>query len=504
MRVKAPNTEELRRLASQLGLAPSDEELSFWERMVGAMGLVYAALDAMPDELPAPRYPRGPIVRPGAEANPHNAWYVKTRVHGSGRGRLAGKTVVLKDNIFLAGVPMMNGSRTLEGYVPEIDATVVTRVLDAGGEIVGKAHCECLCMSGGSHTNATGPVHNPRRHGYSAGGSSSGCAALVAAGEADMAIGGDQGGSIRMPASFCGIYGLKPTHGLVPYTGIVPLEVTLDHAGPMTRSVRDNALLLEAIAGPDGYDARQGAPVTHPYSQLLGGGIEGLRIGVLREGFGHPNSEEDVDAKVRAAAGLFAKLGAEVEDVSVPAHRSAAPICGAIILAGIEHMMVSGDGMGFGRGDLYLTSYMDFHRNWRQHANELSDSVKLTLLCGLHARQQSGQHYYAKALNLGRGLRAAYDVALAEHDLLLLPTTPIKAPPLPAADASREEVFQRSVEHGTNTQPFDVTHHPALSMPCGMSEGLPVGMMLVGRHWDEPTLYRAAFTFEQAEDWTSL
>jgi amidase len=504
MRVSAPNTDELKRLVSQLGLAPTDEELAFFERMLGGMSLVYAALDAMPDELPSPKYPRGPVVHPSPESNPYNAWYVKTRVLGSGRGPLAGKTVVLKDNIFLAGVPMMNGSRTLEDYVPEIDATVVTRVLDAGAEIVGKAHCECLCLSGGSHTNATGAVHNPRRHGYSAGGSSSGCAALVAAGEADMALGGDQGGSIRMPASFCGIYGLKPTHGLVPYTGIVPLEVTLDHAGPMTRSVRDNALLLEAIAGADGYDSRQRAPVTHAYSQLLGGGVAGLRIGVVREGFGHPNSEADVDAKVRAAAGLLAKLGAEVEDVSVPMHSASAAICNAIALAGIEHMMVSGDGLGFGREDLYLTSYMDFHRGWRERANELSESVKLALLCGLHARRQSGQHYYAKAQNLGRRLRAAYDAAFQEHDLLLLPTTPIKATPLPGPGSSREERAQRSFEHSANAQPFDVTHHPALSMPCGMSDGLPIGMMLVGRHWEEPVLYRAAFTFEQAEDWTAL
>jgi amidase len=504
MKVRAPSAEELERLAAELGLTPAGEEVAFWERMLGPMSLAYAELEAMPDELPASRYPRGPVAQPRPEDNPYNAWYVKARVRGSGRGRLAGKTVVLKDNVFLAGVPMMNGSRTLEGYVPEIDATVVTRILDAGGEIVGKAHCECLCMSGGSHTNATGHVHNPRRHGYSAGGSSSGCAALVAAGEADMAIGGDQGGSIRMPASFCGIYGLKPTHGLVPYTGIVPLEVTLDHAGPMTRSVRDNALLLEVIAGPDGYDARQRTPVTHPYAQLLGGGVAGLRIGVLREGFGHANSEPDVDAKVRAAAGLFTKLGAEVEDVSIPMHLTSAPICSAIALAGLEHMMVSGDGLGFGREDLYLTSYMDFHRNWRRRANELSDTVKLALLCGVHARQQSGQHYYAKALNVGRRLRAAYDAALADHDLLLLPTTPLKATPLPARGASREEMIQRAFEHTANTQPFDVTHHPALSMPCGMSDGLPVGMMLVGRHWDEPALYRAAFTFEQAEDWTSL
>ena len=164
----------------------------------------------------------------------------------------------------LAGVPMMNGAATMEGYIPDIDATVVHRILDAGGTIVGKAHCEYFCLSGGSHTSATGPVHNPHKMGYSAGGSSSGSAVLVALGEVDMALGGDQGGSIRMPASFCGIYGMKPTHGLVPYTGIMPIEIYVDHTGPMTANVADNALLLEVLAGPDGYDPRQYNVKTHP------------------------------------------------------------------------------------------------------------------------------------------------------------------------------------------------------------------------------------------------
>ena len=145
--------------------------------------------------------------------------------------RSAGKTIVLKDNISLAGVPMMNGASTLEGYIPDIDATIVTRILDAGGTIVGKAHCEYFCLSGGSHTNATGPCHHPHKMGYSAGGSSSGSGALVASGEVDMAMGGDQGGSIRMPAAYCGCYGLKPTHGLVPYTGVMPIETTIDQIG---------------------------------------------------------------------------------------------------------------------------------------------------------------------------------------------------------------------------------------------------------------------------------
>src|SRR6202012_5737058 len=196
-----------------------------------------------------------------------------------------------KDNVCLAGVPMMNGASTLEGYTPDVDATIVTRILDAGGTILGKAHCEFFCLSGGSHTGALGPVHNPHKQGYSAGGSSSGSGALVAAGEVDMAIGGDQGGSIRIPSSFSGIYGMKGTHGLVPYTGVMPIEVTIDHTGPMTRNVRDNALLLEVLAGADGLDPRQGTPKVSNYTEALGGGAKGLRIGVVKEGFGHPSSE---------------------------------------------------------------------------------------------------------------------------------------------------------------------------------------------------------------------
>src|SRR5215510_4492110 len=288
MAVQVPTEQQLRQVSADVGLSLTDADVkSFIDLMRGPIA-AYNVVDAMPDNLPRVKYPRTPGYRPPASENKHNAWYVKTTVEGASRGKLKGKTVVLKDNIMLAGVPMMNGASTLEGYVPDVDATVATRILDAGGTIVGKAHCEYFCLSGGSHTNAAGPVHNPHKMGYSAGGSSSGSAVLVALGEVDMALGGDQGGSIRMPASFCGIYGMKPTHGLVPYTGIMPIEIYVDHTGPMTATVKDNALMLEVIAGPDGYDPRQFNPKVLPYSELLNGGAGGLRIGVVREGFGHP------------------------------------------------------------------------------------------------------------------------------------------------------------------------------------------------------------------------
>ena len=196
-----PSIADLREAAKQINMHPSEEYLRAVEEIVAPLAGAYAALDEVADELPPVKYSRGEARWPSPEENRHGAWYVKTSVKGREGGPLAGRRVALKDNICLAGAPMMIGADLLRGYVPEIDATVVERILDAGGEIAGKAVCEYYCVSGGSHTSSTGPVHNPRKPGYTAGGSSSGCAALVAAGDADMAIGGDQAGSIRIPAS---------------------------------------------------------------------------------------------------------------------------------------------------------------------------------------------------------------------------------------------------------------------------------------------------------------
>jgi amidase len=399
---------------------------------------------------------------------------------------------------------MMNGASTLEGYMPDFDATIVTRMLDAGAEIIGKTHCEYFCLSGGSHTNATGAVHNPHKMGYSAGGSSSGSAVVVALGEADMAIGGDQGGSIRMPASFSGIYGMKATWGLVPYTGVMPIEIFVDHVGPMTANVADNALLLEVIAGDDGYDPRCKAPKTEAYSQMLDGGIKGLRIGVVKEGFQQANAEQAVNEKVLTSARRLAELGARVEEISIPMHLAGPAVWTPIGTEGLTQTMMWGDGYGLSRPDLYAVSLMDFHRGWRHRANEMSETTKLFLMLGTYINNIYGPRYYGKAMNISRRLTAAYDHALQQFDLLLMPTTPMKATPLPGPEASREEYIQRALEMIFNTAPFDVTHHPAMSIPCGMVDGLPIGLMLVGKHFDEATIYRAARAYEQSGDWKKM
>ena len=504
MTVKRPTQAQMEDIVASLGMSMDPDRVN--EFLVAMQGNfpAYDLVEALPDEKPAVKYPRTPGQRPLPEDNPHNAWYVKTEVAGSGDGKLAGKTVALKDNVCLAGVPMMNGASTLEGYAPDLDATIVTRLLDAGATIKGKAHCEYFCLSGGSHTNATGPVHNPHKMGYSSGGSSSGSAVVVALGEVDMAVGGDQGGSIRIPSSFSGTYGMKPTHGLVPYTGVMPIESTIDHVGPMTSNVADNALFLEVMAGEDGLDPRQYNVKTADYTTALGKGAEGLKIGVVGEGFGMAGGDADVDESVRAAATHFESLNATVEEVSIPMHLQGAAIWTPIALEGLQWQMMHGNGMGMNWKGQYTTSLLDAHAAWRERADELSDSLKVCMLIGEYFIRHYRGHYYAKSQNIARRLTAAYDAALAKYDLLLMPTTPMKATPLPDADAPLAEYLQRAFEMIANTAPFDTTGHPAMSIPCGMNDGLPVGLMLIGKHYDETTIYQAADAYSISVDWKSL
>ncbi|MCX6462339.1 MAG: amidase family protein, partial [Pseudonocardiales bacterium] len=240
MPVRPPDPDDLRAVAEHYGLGLDDADLASFSPMVN--GLI-ASWDAV-EELyaaSAPPVPERSWSRPEPADNPYNAWYVTCEVTGDGEGPLAGKTVAVKDNTSVAGIPLMNGSTTMEGYTPRRDATIVARMLAAGATIAGKSVCEDLCFSGGSHTSRTGAVRNPWDETRSTGGSSSGTAALVASGLVDVGTGGDQGGSIRMPASWSGIVGHKPTWGLVPYTGAFPIEQSIDHVGPMTRTVADAA-----------------------------------------------------------------------------------------------------------------------------------------------------------------------------------------------------------------------------------------------------------------------
>ncbi len=493
---------ELTQLATELGFDFTEEELQTYQQELGNIIGAYNVVADTPVDEPPLKYPRTEPYRPDSTQNPYNAWYYRTSVKGAPQGKLAGRTLALKDHIALAGVPLMNGASVLEGYVPEVDAEVATRILDAGGEILGKAVCEYFCVSAGSHTSATGPVQNPYKHGHTTGGSSSGCAALVASGAVEMAIGGDQGGSIRVPASFCGIYGMKPTFGLVPYTGCMPLDMNVDHIGPMTQTVEDNALLLEVIAGSDGIDPRQRLCTTSAYRDALGKSVSGLRIAMIEEGFSQDGTDPAVKDKVLAAAEHYTSLGATVEQVSVPMHLMGPPLFIPSAVKNFSDILL-GRG-GHNTEGQFVLSMVEATARWRERPNELPHNVKLFLLAGQYLQSTESFEIYAKAKNLSNHLRNEYNKVLSEYDLLLMPTTITTAPQIPPADAPCPVVLQHAMGALANTMQFDLTGHPAMSIPCGMIDGLPVGMMLIGKHLDESTIYRAAHAFEQGFDWKSL
>lgn len=488
--------------------------------------------------------------------DPLNAWAHKTVLkHPSPTSsKLTGKTIVVKDNVSVAGAPLGLGTSAelFEGgkhAVSTIDAPVVKRILEAGGTIVGTAVCENFSMFALSITAETGPVHNAWAKGYATGGSTSGGAVLISAkdvnewkkqgrrlpfpadediGEGvDMAVGGDQGGSIRMPSSFSGIYGLKPTHGLCPYTGIASLHPIIDHTGPMARSIEDTALLLEVMAGYDGIDFRQ-TPETPllgavpEYSALLSSWVaekekagewtptsagKGLRVGILKEAWEVLGLTPDVASLVRASAERFGELGAEVKEVSVPIHLLGASIW---TVAGREMMTNS---MFNGAPD--LLSYTLPGLNPLKPGQDLFDKVAHrnpavinVMMNTEHLKQKYGPAVTRKAHMHVHQLRAAYDEALKDLDVLVLPVTPFVAVKHPdgvtdsGSTLSVMETAKLQVGATLNTCPFNITGHPAMSIPCGWApskdgEGkLPVGMQLVGKRWHEMDVFKAATAWE--------
>ncbi|MBM3585190.1 MAG: amidase [Alphaproteobacteria bacterium] len=505
MPIQAPSADQVMNIAADFGIELTEADAQSFAGLLKGLKQSYDRVDEIPEPRLPVNYPRTAGEPPNPEENKYNAWAWRAVIEGRKKGILAGKKVAIKDNICVAGLPMANGSRVLQGYVPEEDATVVTRILDAGGTIVGKTVCEDLCFSGGSHTSKPMPVKNPRKPTHSAGGSSSGSGAVVAAGEVPMALGGDQGGSIRMPSSWCGIYGLKQTHGLVPYTGAMPIEPSVDHCGPMGASMEDVARLLTAIAGPDGLDPRQVGVKGGDYMGALKGSAKGLKIAVVKEGFGRPESEAVTDRKVQAALKRYKSAGATVDEVSIPMHIDAYHIWTAVIVEGATEVMIKGNGMGTSWQGHYSTSLLDaYARGWHSRPNDMSETVKLVMFMGEYMRRYYHGRYHAKAQNQRRLARAAYDAVLAKYDVLAMPTLPFRATALPPADASREDFVGLALNMVGNTAPFDITGHPALTVPCGKEGGLPIGLMLIGKSYDEPTVIRAGAAFEKLGDWQKM
>lgn len=501
--VQPPTPEEIEEMAAKHYMRLTDDEIEDFKTVIDDMIDGYERLDVLTASTPDVTYQeRHPGYKPDPDEDPLNAYVTKCRVEGADDGPLADYEIGLKDNVALAGVEMTVGSKLFEGFVPKTDATIVTRMLDAGATITGKLNMEDMAFSGSGELSATGPVRNPRDEAYLAGGSSSGSAAAVGSGEVDVAIGGDQGGSIRIPASWSGIVGHKPTHGLVPYTGVVGLGWTFDHVGPLAPSVMDCARVLDVIAGKDPLDPRQAVVETQDYTALETEATD-ITIGVLEEGFVHDESETAVNETVRGALEQFADDGAEIRSVSVPMHLDGPAIWNGIG-AEATAATINAEGTGqFGKG-YYDTQLMDAFGNARRaHADDYLATVKLMLILGEYLSQEYRSHYYAKAQNLARDLTAQYDEALADVDVLAMPTTPQTAHEI-VDTLSRLELIDRAFSMLNNTSPFDLTGHPALSVPCGTSDGLPVGLMFVGDRFDDKRVLEVGDSFESAHDWQAF
>ncbi|MDS0261143.1 amidase [Haloarcula sp. S1CR25-12] len=497
--MRKPSVDEVAALADELSITLNDEEADAYTQVVRETLDVFSEVESRP----TPRHPpreysyrgRTPGYQPTASEDPHNAWITRCRVEGAETGPLTGMTVGLKDNVSLAGIELTNGSRVMEGYVPACDATIVTRLLEAGATITGKTNL----WSFSSGAPEFGHVRNPRNPEYSVGHSSSGSTAAVAAGEVDIGIGSDQGGSVRMPASFAGVVGLKPTYGLIPYTGIFGADPSLDHVGPLTRSVEEAALVTEVLAGRDGLDPRQPRDLSvRNYVEALQSEVSELTVAVLSEGFDAGGGESDVTAAVADAVETLADCGVEIQEVSVPMHDRAGELSVVVALYGMGQLFRQ-HGLSPGFDGWYDTGAIDYvSRALAARSSDLPATVTHAILVSEFLRRNYGGSLYAKAKNLTLQLRAAYDDALADADALVMPTVPMKPPAFGSSmDLEKMRRTGPGFAETVNTEPFNLSHHPALSVPCATVDDVPVGAMFVASHFDEPTLFALGAALER-------
>jgi len=419
-----------------------------------------------------------------------NLFITEETIDGDADGPLAGRTVAVKDNISTAGVRTTCGSAMLEEYVPPYDATVVSRLKAAGATIVGKANMDEFGMGTTNETSYFGSVDNPAAPGHVPGGSSGGSAAAVAAGEADLALGSDTGGSIRCPAAFCGVVGIKPTYGLVSRYGLVAYGNSLEQIGPFAATVEEAAELLEVIAGSDDHDATtrtEGDETT--YADAATGDVDGLSIGIpteLLEG-----ADEGVVETFWDAIGDLEDQGASTQEVSLPSVEHAVEAYYVIAMSEASSNLARFDGVRYGHSGGYDGNWNEAFSEARKEG--FGDEVKRRILLGTYALS-AGYHdkYYKKAQDARAWVKQDFDEALEDADVLASPTMPV--PPFELGE-SLDDPLQMYLADA-NTVPVNLADLPAISVPAGETDGLPVGLQLVGPAFDERTLIRAASALE--------
>ena len=420
----------------------------------------------------------------------------EARAAGEDLPPLAGVPIAIKDNLCTKGIRTTCSSRMLESFVPPYESTVTDRLWRSGAVLIGKTNLDEFAMGGSTETSAFGPTANPWNTEHVPGGSSGGSAAAVAAGECMASLGSDTGGSIRQPASFCGVVGLKPTYGRVSRYGLVAFASSLDQVGPFATSVSDAAELLQAIAGEDPRDSTcLRAPVPN-YSDRLGRSVTGLRIGVVRECFDQEGLDPQVKASVLAAADLLQSLGAELVDVSCPRFNDGIATYYVIAPSEASANLARYDGVkyGFRADDASSLAAMTA----RSRAEGFGSEVQRRILIGTYALSAGYvDAYYRKAQQVRTLIRRDFETAFTTVDVLLTPTAPSTAF---AAGAHADDPLAMYLAD-LLTIPANLAGLPAINVPCGFdSAGLPIGVQLIGNVLEEPLLLQVAHQYEQSAD----
>ena len=412
---------------------------------------------------------------------------------------LTGIPAAIKDNICTRGVLTTCGSRILHNFVPPYDATVIQKLQRAGLVMLGKTNMDEFAMGSSGENSAYGPTRNPWDEERVPGGSSSGSAAAVAADACFYALGSDTGGSIRQPASLCGVVGLKPTYGRVSRYGLVAFASSLDQIGPLTKDVRDAALVLQAISGHDPNDSTS-APVEVPdYAASLVPDVRGLRIGVPREYLGE-GIEEGSRRAVLAAIARLEELGALVDwEASLPSTPYALACYYIVAPSEASANLARYDGVKYGYAYTEGASMWEEMEKTRQLG--FGDEVKRRIMLGTYALS-AGYYdaYYLKALKVRTLIRREFEAAFQRYDVLVTPVSPTPAFRLGEKAQDPLQMYLSDVF----TIPVNIAGLPAISVPCGLSQGLPVGLQIIGRPFDEPTVLRVAYAYEQATEWRGL
>lgn len=408
------------------------------------------------------------------------------------RGALFGLPIGIKDNIVTKGVITTAASRMLEDFVPLFDATVVEKVNDAGMVTIGKLNMDEFAMGSTTETSAFKKTRNPWNLDHVPGGSSGGSAAAVAAGEVLFSLGTDTGGSIRQPAAFCGVVGMKPTYGRVSRSGLIALASSFDQIGPITRTVEDNALLLNAISGIDAKDSSSSPKDVPNYLEHLTGDIKGMKIGVPKEYMGEGVGEE-AKASVLEALKVLESLGAEWEEVSLPHSAYALPAYYFITSAEASSNLARYDGIRYGHRAEDASNLDELYRKSR--AEGFGADVKRRILLGTYTL--SAGHYdtlYKKSQQARMLIAQDFANVFEKYDLIIGPTSPTPAMKI------GEEQKDLATKYASDilTTPVNLAGVPAISVPCGFSNGLPLGLQIIGNHFDEATIYKVAHAYEQA------